>query len=339
MIFAIVTLLIGFFIWATATEYRPKTVDLIDENHTSQEISDEFVITAWNIGYAGMSAEMDFFMDGGQQTRITNEQTQINMRHIVTILDTLYADIFLLQEVDERAKRSYNINEFVQITSILSGYHLSKAYNFETGFVPVPVTNPMGKVQSGLATLSKTTPVRVERYAYPNATPLPNRLFDLKRCFMVSEYKTQGNKNLYVINTHNSAFDSGKERKEEMEYLRTVIENLYLQGAYVIVGGDWNQTPPDYPAEPSTPQYTPHLMSKDLLPEEWQVVYDRSVETVRFANEPYIKGRTLTATVDFFLVSPNIEVLEVKCYDLEFKNSDHNPVQARFRLSGQTTIL
>lgn len=42
-------------------------------------------------------------------------------------------------------------------------------------------------------------------------------------------------------------------------------------------------------------------------------------------------------TVEFFLVSPNIEVSNVKCYDLEFKNSDHNPVQARFRL--RSTIL
>ena len=101
----------------------------------------------------------------------------------------------------------------------------------------------------------------------------------------------------------------------------------------MIVGGDWNQLPPDFHSEPTTPQYTPHRLSKDLLPEGWHLIYDRSVETVRFANEPYSKGQTLTATVDFFLVSPNIEVLEVKCYDLEFRNSDHNPVRARFRLN------
>ena len=317
-------------------EYRPKTVELIDEILTvPQNVSDEITVIIWNIGYAGMSAEMDFVMDGGQQTRITKEQTQRNIQHIFAALDTMPADFFLLQEVDEKSKRSYRINQFAEIADALPEYHLNRAYNFQTGFVPVPVTNPIGRALSGLATLSKAPPVRAERYAFPNATPLPNRLFDLKRCFMVSEYKIQNNKKLYVINTHNSAFDSGEGRKKEMEHLRKVLENLYRQGNYVIVGGDWNQVPPDYPAVPTTPRYTPHRMSQYLLPDGWQVVYDKSVETVRFANESYVKGRTITATVDFFLVTPNVETLEIKGYALDFQNSDHNPVQAKFRLRRQ----
>ena len=327
-----VTFLTVFILWAVFAEYRPKTVELIDKNTNTQEVSNEFAVVIWNIGYAGMSAGMDFFMDGGQQTRITKEQTQSNIQHIVATLDTMSADFFLFQEVDEKSKRSYRINQFGKIAVAMPEYHLNRAYNFKTGFVPVPVTNPIGRVLSGLATLSRVAPIRVERYAFPNATPLPNRLFDLKRCFMLSEYIVQNDKNLYIINTHNSAFDSGEGRKKEMEHLREVLESLYRQGDYVIAGGDWNQLPPDYPAEPTTPQYTPHRLSKDLLPNGWQVVYDKSVETVRFANEPYVKGRTLTATVDFFLVSPNVEALDVKGYTLDFQNSDHNPVQARFRL-------
>ena len=339
LILPVVALLTGFFLWSAVAEYRPKMVEFIEENRNIQEVPNVFDILIWNIGYAGMSAEMDFFMDGGLQTRIKKEQTQSNLQHIVATIDTLPADFILLQEVDEHAKRSYYINEYRQIMDFVPDYHMSKAYNFKTGYVPVPVTSPIGKVRSGLSTLSKTMPMRVERHSYPNLTPMPNRLFDLKRCFMMSEYKTQKNKSLYVINTHNSAFDSGESRKKEMEYLLSVIENLYQQGAHVIVGGDWNQTPPDYPAEPTTPKYTPHRMSKALLPDGWQVVDDRSVETVRFANEPYIKGRTLTATVDFFLVSPNIEVVEVKCFDLEFKNSDHNPVRGKFRLERQQMTI
>ena len=324
-----------FSLWAVFAEYRPNTVELIDENLNTHEVADEFVMMTWNIGYAGMSAEMDFVMDGGRQTRITKEQTQSNIQQIVATLDTMSADFFLLQEVDEKSKRSYRINQFGKIANAMPEYHLNRAYNFQTGFVPVPVTNPIGRALSGLATLSKAPPVMAERYAFPNATPLPNRLFDLKRCFMVSEYKIQNNKKLYVINTHNSAFDSGEGRKKEMEHLRKVLENLYRQGNYVIVGGDWNQVPPDYPAVPTTPRYTPHRMSQDLLPDGWQVVYDKSVETVRFANESYVKGRTITATVDFFLVSPNVETLEIKGYTLDFQNSDHNPVQAKFRLRRQ----
>ena len=332
-IFSVIVLTAGFFLWAAVAEYCPKAVELIDENHTAQEVADEFIITTWNIGYAGMNAETDFFMDGGKQTNTTKEQTQINMRNILTTLDTLSADFILLQEVDEISKRSYFINQFGQIAESMPDCHLSKAYNFKTVFVPIPITNPLGKVQAGIATLSKRAPIKAERYAYPNATPLPNRLFDLKRCFMASEYKTHNNNNLYIINTHNSAFDSGENRKKEMECLRELLESLYCQGAYVIVGGDWNQLPPDYPTEPTTPQYTPYRIIKDMLPDGWKVVYDQSVETVRFANEPYAKGRTLTATVDFFLISPNVEALYVKAYPLEFRHSDHNPVSAKFKLT------
>ena len=79
VILSAVILLTGFFLWAMTTEYRPIMVELIDENHISQKLPDEFIISTWNIGYAGMSAEMDFFMDGGLQTRITKEQTQSNL--------------------------------------------------------------------------------------------------------------------------------------------------------------------------------------------------------------------------------------------------------------------
>ena len=332
IILPITMLFAGLLLWAVAAEYRPKAEELIEENKHAQEVADEFTIAAWNIGYAGMNAEMDYFLDGGKQVRTTKEQTQRNLQSITATLTSLSADFFLLQEVDENSKRSYYTNEFLQIANSLSDYHLSKAYNFKTRFVPIPITNPIGKVQAGLLTLSKATPIQVKRYAYPDVTPLPKRLFDLKRCFMVSEFKTQNGKNLYIINTHNSAFDNGETRKKEMEHLCTLAENFFQQGNYVVVGGDWNQVPPDYPTTPTTPQYTPYRMPQELLPEGWQVVYDKLTESMCFANEPYIKNRTLTATVDFFLVSPNVKTLEVITHNLNFEHSDHNPVAARFAL-------
>ncbi|MDR1226952.1 MAG: endonuclease/exonuclease/phosphatase family protein [Prevotellaceae bacterium] len=327
-----VALPVGFILWSIATEYRPKAVELIEENHNTQKVMNEFTISIWNIGYAGMNAEMDYFLDGGAQNCTTKEQTQSNLQNIITTLNSLSTDFFLLQEVDERSKRSYHIDEFQQIADYLPSYHLSKAYNFKVSYVPVPLTNPIGKVRAGLATLSGVKPSKVERYSYPNGKPWPVSLFHLKRCFMASKFKSLNNSSLYVINTHNSAFDNREQRKKEMEYLRSVVENFYRQGAYVIVGGDWNQVPPDYPTEPATRQYTPNRMSQELLPGGWQVAYDKSAESVRFANEPYMKGHTLTATVDYFLVSPNVEVLEVGTRELNFQNSDHNPISARFRL-------
>jgi endonuclease/exonuclease/phosphatase family metal-dependent hydrolase len=36
--------------------------------------------------------------------------------------------------------------------------------------------------------------------------------------------------------------------------------------------------------------------------------------------------------IDYFFVSPNIEVEEVKGIDAQFKYSDHNPVRMKIRL-------
>jgi endonuclease/exonuclease/phosphatase family metal-dependent hydrolase len=42
---------------------------------------------------------------------------------------------------------------------------------------------------------------------------------------------------------------------------------------------------------------------------------------------------TTCSTIDFFLISPNIEVLEIRTLDLEFENSDHLPVLMKIKLN------
>ncbi len=44
------------------------------------------------------------------------------------------------------------------------------------------------------------------------------------------------------------------------------------------------------------------------------------------------KGENFTAVIDGFLVSDNIEVISVKAHSMDFKNTDHNPVNMKFKL-------
>jgi endonuclease/exonuclease/phosphatase family metal-dependent hydrolase len=53
---------------------------------------------------------------------------------------------------------------------------------------------------------------------------------------------------------------------------------------------------------------------------------------MRFTNRPYDEKESLTTVVDFILVSPNVEVVEVAEHRLGFERSDHNPVTATFEL-------
>ena len=114
-----------------------------------------------------------------------------------------------------------------------------------------------------------------------------------------------------------------------------MVKEYEEKGNYVIAGGDFNQCPigiePQYVADVYDSNdfvYMPDL----LFPKEWNYVYDSTCPTNRNADVPYVRGETKTSTIDFFIVSPNVEAKSVKTIDLQFEHSDHNPVEATFSL-------
>jgi exonuclease III len=118
-------------------------------------------------------------------------------------------------------------------------------------------------------------------------------------------------------------------------YFRHYLLNEYNKGNYVIVGGDWNQSPAGFkPAFENHPFDTLDLtfIPTGYLPESWTWLYDRTVPSNRRVVAPYIQSTTLTTTIDFYLLSPNVEGLSVKAYDLGFEFSDHHPVIAATKL-------
>jgi endonuclease/exonuclease/phosphatase family metal-dependent hydrolase len=160
-------------------------------------------------------------------------------------------------------------------------------------------------------------------------------VFMLDRCFLVDRYSLPVEKELLVINTHNSAYDDGTLRKGQMDYLHAFLLSEFKKGNYIIVGGDWNQTPADF-----TPGFRDDIfdtiqlsyIEKDYLPVEWTWLYDPSVPTNRRVNIPYQRGISRTTVIDYFLLSPNLEAHDIKGVNLDFVNSDHQPVLASFKL-------
>ncbi|MDR1023916.1 MAG: endonuclease/exonuclease/phosphatase family protein [Prevotellaceae bacterium] len=322
-----------FFAVATIFAYRPVPQEVLYSKLQPQRcLPGRIAVTSWNIGYCGLGKDADFFYDGGKQVRSSKGEVLKNLERIEAFLRTDMSDFLLLQEVDVGSKRSYSIDEQRSIAdSQRDGSHFF-AYNYKAWFVPIPVFRPIGRVRAGLATFGRCAPYHVVRYAYPDATPYPQRIFQLKRCFLACRYTAQNGRDLVLVNTHNSAYDSGEQRADEMEMLRDFVMEEYENGSYVIVGGDWNQTPPGYEKRATTKQYTPHAVDSTLFTREWQWAYDRTAETMRFTNRPYDEKESLTSVVDFFLVSPNVEVVEVAVRKLGFEHSDHNPVTATFEL-------
>jgi endonuclease/exonuclease/phosphatase family metal-dependent hydrolase len=152
---------------------------------------------------------------------------------------------------------------------------------------------------------------------------------------MVNHYPLKGGKERLVIKTHNSAYDDGTLRLRQMEYLEDFLLAEYEKGNYIVVGGDWNQSPPGF-----TPGFSGDIFDdQDVMHLEagypaadWQWVFDASVPTNRRVVTPYRKGASPTTVIDFFLLSPNVEPVSVQTEDLGFSHSDHHPVKLEFRL-------
>lgn len=333
-------LVFGLFLaYSTICDYQPGASETIAENSDCApiDINDEISVLTWNIGYAGLDRGMDFFYDGGTKMRPAKPQSEENLRNIASFLagnDTI--QFFLLQEVDKNAKRSYGQNQVDTFHKTLSSHTSCFALNYNVGFVPIPITEPMGGVQSGIQTLSKSRPRAATRTAFPFNFDWPLKVFMLDRCFITSYHPLSNGKELVIVNTHNSAFDeNGEIRKSELNLFRDFLLKEYEKGNYVIAGGDFNQSPPslspsfghepfdhdDYVAIPDT-----------LFPQGWTYAFDNEKPSNRRVIEAYQPGLTKVTLIDFFITSPNVEVNEVKCINLGFEHSDHNPVIGSFSL-------
>jgi len=317
-------------------EYTPDKHIILNENKKEILDTDTLEIVSWNIGYAGLDEEMDFFFDGGKKMRTSNKKTLKNINNIISyILDKGQStDIFLLQEVDRKAHRSYNINIFDSIVSLVNEFHSVYCQNYKAHYIPLPIFNPMRNVDAGLVNLTRPIPYISERYAFSSQYNMPTRLFMLKRCFLAQRFALKNGKDLLVLNIHLSAYDDGSLRLQQLNELRVFIESEYLKGNYVVVGGDWNQVPFNF-----TPQFKADMYDKknqmsldpNYMP-EWQWVFDETTPTNRCLASSYQPKYSPTTVIDYFLVSPNIKVIDYGTCNLFFKYSDHNPVYIKVTL-------
>ena len=341
IIIAIAVIFIFLILYASVTDYRPNEKTQVFTSSSPGTLSDsaELNLLIWNIGYSGLDKSMDFFYDGGKQVRTSKGNTSNNL---VAVTDFLKqndsVDFIMLQEVDKHSKRSYEINEVDTIIKSLSGYNACFGMNYDVFYVPLPFISPMGKVKSGILTLGKTVPFSSVRYSFPGNYAWPKSLFMLDRCFLVNRYPLTNGKELVLINTHNSAYDDGSLRKKQMEYLKSFLIKEYTKGNYIIVGGDWNQSPAGFrPGYANHPFDTVNVtyVSPDFMAPTWHWLYDKSQPSNRRVATPYDPEKTPTTVIDFYLLSPNIEPISVHTEDLGFAHSDHQPVIARIRLLGK----
>ena len=331
----------GFIVFMFATDYRPKAViNLNEENNKTALVEPNkiYKLTTFNIGYCGLDASENFFMDGGTSSRCkSKEQTLVNLEAIEDFLESDNADFNFIQEIDRHSSRSYNVNELADFKKRFTNYGSAFAQNYKVKWVPVPWNRPMGYVDSGIYLMSKFKINDAKRYQLPGKESALRQLFMLDRCLIKAELPVSNGKELILINLHLSAYDKGgKVRKYQIAFLKKFIKDNYKNGNYVIVGGDWNHLLSQRLLKEKKPNdiWPDWLMTlpKDFKIDDFQWGVDDSTFTVRDNRTKYIEGKSFVTIIDGFLVSPNIKIDKVKCNDLNFSYSDHNPVSMFFEL-------
>ncbi len=310
----------------------------------------EYSIVTYNIGFGAYGPDYSFFMDKGTLKdgtklvgkygkSISTDHTLKNTTGALDTLESLEADIMLLQEVDLKSDRTKGVNQVDMVTdSFKSDYSYSYISDFHSAYLFYPFTDPHGKTEAGLMTLSKYLVTSTIRHSYPVPSGL-GKLFDLDRCFSLHRIPVDNGKELVVINSHMSAYDEGgKTRQLQLEKLTGIMSEEYNKGNYVIVGGDFNHILGEdivdiYPTWEATPDWIAVLSSEDL-PEHFELARAKNykdVPTCRSADIPWEKGYTYTAIVDGFIVSDNIKY-ETENIETDFRYSDHQPVLMKFKL-------
>lgn len=332
----VVLLLVGgtIILWNEAGRFRPDKVgntELIAGSGSQPgSFPVRFSIITWNLGYAGLGSEMDFFYEGGQMVRPGRElfsKYYEGIRHEINSFEP--PEIFLFQEIDRGSKRSYHTDMVQDLSDWITGYTVHFTTNYRSSFVPVPWNEPMGRVWSGMVTASKVTPDEALRISTPGSHSWPKSLFTLQRCLLITRYNLEHGGQLVVVHLHLSAFEDESELREaEIEMLKGILLDEFGKGNFVIAGGDWNQNPPDWnPGEECKYKVKAQWRLPDGFPDKkWHIVYDPALPTNRSVAAPFDSALSETTLLDYFVISPNIRVDSIQTIDLGFRYSDHLPV-------------
>ncbi len=335
LICIVAILLVGFLI-LFITEYCPDDVEKLKSEGESiykLEKGTTLNIVTYNLGYLSLDSSQDFFLDGGEGVRPnTDDNVKNNLYGVKRYMKEKNADIYLFQEVDYRAKRSYYTNEYEELKSGFGGTATFATYH-KCVFIPYPIFEPVGYVHSGMMILNKYEG-ETERIALESAYGWPKSMVMFKRCLMVQRVKIENTENeLVLINLHLEAYDDGKTRENQLNVLKEIMIEEYEKGNYVIAGGDFNQLFPTVDNSKYPVLDDSHFSAKEIpekyLPEGFKYVADGEVPTSRLLDKPYSGSYEDTSlyVIDGYIVSDNVKVNSVKTIDKQFKFSDHNPVE------------
>ena len=349
IVLVIIILAAGLLGYFTITEYAPDDEVVLNiygkdsfEGGSKLKAGYAFNIMSWNIGFGAFGDNAENYFYGGTSVFSSDEERiNSNLANIISQIKYQHPNIVLLQEVDTNSDRTYNLDEAKRIASNLDGKLYTFAKDHNVPFIPYPWP-PLGRVESGLLTLSDYKISEATRGQLPIPHGWPMRIFRMKHCIAVHRIPVENSdKELVLVNVHLESYLDDAGMEEQARILDSIMESEIANGNYVIVGGDFNMTFPDvdiskYPIVDAN-NWVSNVMTEGTFDASWQLLMDDSVPSCRYLNKVYAGAnhepdQFQYYVIDGFIVSSNIEVVKCETKDLGFVYSDHNPVFMRVKL-------
>ena len=314
----------------------------VEKTELSKVKTDEvYGAITYNAGFGAYLPEFSFFMDGGTESRAKDaESVYYSIDGAAELMKMYNPDFLFLQEIDLDSTRSYHINQYELFQKHFSDMQSTFAVNYDSAYLMVPLLEPHGKSNSGIATFSGYEMMEGLRRSLPISESFM-KLVDLDRCISVNRLPVENGKELILVNVHMSAYGSNaRVREGQIGLLTQVMEEEYAKGNYVIVGGDYNHNLKLLEDVDGEFESWAYPFPREELSEHFYFCIDTFSEeereklwnTSRNADMAYVPDVTYTITLDGFILSDNIECVKYEHLNTGYAYSDHEPVYMEFCL-------
>lgn len=291
---------------------------------------DTLDLLVWNVGYGGLGAGSDFVSDGGTHMfPPSREAVRANVAGIEAFLAQhgTEADVVVMQELAQAGPVNYWVDLRERVEHALRDRDTTFFADFKTRLMPWPLCMVHGQELFSRALVSENGLV---------ALPAEDSgIFGVRRRYASPFVRLAGDRNWTIVSVHLAAFDENAlVRTRQLHELMAWAEREHSSGRRVVIAGDWNLQIAETDFPHSTDEsflFWLFPFPEDALPEGWRIAADGRIPSVRTNHKPYVAGENYVTTIDGFIVSPNVEVLDVHGFDLGFEHTDHQPVRLRVR--------
>lgn len=271
-IFLVIGFLLAFFTACDPLDFFDPLHTEIDEDdltsYSANEITevkenDTITIMTWNIKFGG--GRIDFFFDcHGDRVLMGENEVIKNLDTLTAKIREINPDILFIQEVDIQSKRSAYINQVEWLLNNTELNYAVYASHWKADFVP---SDGIGRMNSGNAILSKRNLSNSQLISLPtiDSQSAIEQYFYLHRNMLKVKMQISEEKNIYLLNTHTTAYAEDDTKKKQLDIIYKELQNLSAAGESFIIAGDFNTIPPQT-QEAHQSNYPDEICEDDRFP-------------------------------------------------------------------------